>query len=145
MKLRLIYDLCNPTRDRRPTTEDDIDDVIIEEFDNLEDCWETLCDLMDFDEDDLEYELDMGADAEPEDKIKVLLDSPIDPGDGSPNIQYLSVNGKEWDLPGICAYDCFENLDLENCSLKELREAWLEEFAEEDEDDWWLGEADEED
>lgn len=128
MKCRIIYDMCTPTRERRPTYSGDIeDDVQLEDLGSEEEVLEKLLDLAGYDEEDMEFE----EDATIREKIENLLRYFSDPGDGSPNILYLSIDGE---VIQDAWYDCLEGLDLENCNIEDVQEACINEFAEEDED-----------
>ena len=125
--IRLIYDECNPTRDRRPTTVEDVEnDIHVEDFDSIPEVIEAL------NEDYMEiadnYEID------PDDEMAVLdtvIDILSDPGDGSYNILYLGIDGKEY-YNG--SYDGMETLDLETASEEDVKDAIL--AADEYEDDY---------
>ena len=86
-KIRLIWDDCTPTKERRPTTESDIwDDIHIEEF-NSKDEFAAFIIGHFLDGDDLEeYGEDPFAAA-----LNFIEISNDDPGDGSPNFLYVSV------------------------------------------------------
>lgn len=130
MKCRLIYDRCTPTADRRPTTIQDVeDDIHIEQFDKEEDLLDKLLDLAGYDEEDLE-DYDLPENATVKDKIETILSYFEDPGDGSPNILYVSIDGQE--LDGDMPYDCISDIDLETCSRDELVSYIQNEFADED-------------
>ena len=138
MKCRLIYDLCTPTADRRPTTVEDIEnDIQVVELDSKEEILEHLLNLANYEEDELE-EFDLPDDASIDDKIDLALGFFEDPGDGSPNILYLSIDGKEVD--GTLPYDCLEDLDLETCTREDVIEACLENA-----DDWLYDEDEDND
>ena len=138
-KIRLIYDECTPTRDRRPTTKADIyDDVHIEEFDDIEELYDHLLDMVRIDrEEDEEGYREEGLEV-PDIKQRCinLLGYFNDPGDGSPNILYLNIDGEEID-EDVFPYDGMENLDLANCSEEEVQENIIDnyDYFEDDEDD----------
>lgn len=89
MKIRLIWDECPATVDRRRLTKEDIDnDIHLEEFESEDDLIKHLCNLSKCNEDDLE---DCGEDNRA--KIDCLLSSMNDRGDGTPNILFLSIDG----------------------------------------------------
>lgn len=97
MSVRLVYDLCTPTRERRPTTRDDVyADVSVETLDDEQELYERLLELagMDADEFETDYGGELTADSPLEEKIEHLLTYFEDPGDGSPNIMYVAVDGK---------------------------------------------------
>ena len=55
MKIRLIWDDCRPTIDRRPITYEDIEnDIHLQEFESEDDLIKHLCNLSKCNEDDLE-------------------------------------------------------------------------------------------
>ena len=135
MKIRLIWDDCEPTIDRRPTTREDIETGIhLQEFESENDLIKHLCDLSDYDESDLE---DYGEDNRA--KIDFLLSSMSDPGDGTPNILFLSIDGdiiQDW-LEEVDGLTCSEQ-DVKNEQMKSLEdEPWdyEEEFDFDDEDE----------
>lgn len=116
--IRLIYDECNPTRDRRPTTQSDVEnDIHVEEFDTIPEVVEAL------NEDYMEIANDYEVD--PNDEMAVLdavIDELGDSGDGSYNILYLSIDGKQY-YDG--SYEGMENLDLETASESDVIDAIL--------------------
>ena len=122
-KNRLVWDDCTPTYERRATTEEDIEnDIHVKEFNTAEELLSELVDLANAEEDELEEDSTEG-------KIEELLSWFNDPGDGSPNIFYISVNGKE--LDEVYPYDELEYLDLATCSERDVKDALL---GEDDED-----------
>ena len=139
-KIRLIYDECTPTRDRRPTTKDDVyDDVHIEEFDDIEELYDHLLDMAGIDrEEDEEGYKEEGLEV-PDIKQRCinLLGWFDDLGDGSPNILYLNIDGEEID-EDVFPYDGMENLDLANCSEEEVQENIIAnyDYFEDDEDEY---------
>ena len=129
-KGRLIWDDCIPTRERRPTTEEDIeDDINVEDYTSEERMLNQLLELAGYDEEDL----DLDANASAKSKMEELLNCFDDPSDGSPNILYASINGKP--LKGSLPYDSLEGLDLETATQEEVVEKVKGEFASEDDDD----------
>lgn len=141
--IKLIWDDCTPTAERRPTYYDDIqNDIHVEEFDSEEELLDQLLDLSNFEEDDI---LDLLEDEEPtfDNKVNCILSSLSDPGDGSPNILYLNINGKEYDE--AMPYDELEDLDLATCSeedVKEILSANIEDDEDWDDDDIIIDEED---
>ena len=140
MKIRLIWDDCEPTIDRRPTTREDIETGIhLQEFESENDLIKHLCDLSDYDESDLE---DYGEDNRA--KIDFLLSSMSDPGDGTPNILFLSIDGdiiQDW-LEEVDGLTCSEQ-DVKDEQMKSLEEEpwdYEEEFDFDDEDEEHLDE-----
>ena len=130
-RIRLIWDDCTPTMARRPTTAEDVDeDIHVKNFKSEEEFVEAVLDILGYDEADLE-EADGDTDFE---KAKSLISYCDDPGDGSPNFLYMSVNGEE--EPDITfAYDCLDGLDLEHCTEKQVKKAVKSEFVEELDED----------
>ena len=123
-KIKLVVDLCTPTIERRPTTIEDIyDDFKVLEFNskkelanelarmsgykNLKEFKQELADEGD-DLDDYDFEGDEL------DKIcQYFLSGMSDPGDGSPNIQYISINDKPVYEDYWMTYDTLsDNMDL---------------------------------
>lgn len=141
---RIAVDLCTPTAERRPTTAEDIrNDVFIEDFRNSEELYEFVLDLTNMDDEDVIYELD--GDDTVENKIKYLLGFCTDPGDGSPNIQYCCVDGKE--LDNVLTYDAFDDVDFDDADSETLVDILLDEYeySEDDDDEWDDDEWDNED
>ena len=120
MKIRLIWDDCTPTRERRPTTSYDIeDDIHLEEFDNLDDLIDTLLDLTDYNIDDLVSE-------KPMDQIDELIGCLGDIGDGSPNILFLSIDNN-------IIEDMLEDTDGLTCSEDDVKDE-IKQYVEDDVD-----------
>ena len=120
MKIRLIWDDCTPTRERRPTTSYDIeDDIHLEEFDNLDDLIDTLLDLTDYTIDDLVSE-------KPMDQIDELIGCLGDISDGSPNILFLSIDNN-------IIEDMLEDTDGLTCSEDDVKDE-IKQYVEDDED-----------
>lgn len=97
MSVRLVYDLATPTRERRPTTREDVyADVCVETLMDEQELYERLLELADMDADEFEtdYDGELTTDSPLEEKIEHLLTYLEDPGDGSPNIMYVAVDGK---------------------------------------------------
>ena len=129
---RIAVDLCTPTAERRPTTAEDIrNDVFIEDFRNSEELYEFVLDLTNMSDEDVIDEL--GNDDSVENKIKYLLGFCMDPGDGSPNIQYCCVDGKE--LDNVLTYDSFDGLNFDNADSETLVDILLDEHYYDDDDD----------
>lgn len=115
MKCRLIWDDCTATAERRPTTEQDIEeDIHVEEFESEEELLNHLMNLLGYDEADLDFEEGSST----RDKIEKVLDCFDDPGDGYANILYVSIDGKE--LEGALPYDCIKDMDLEHCDVEDI-------------------------
>lgn len=135
---RIAVDLCTPTAERRPTTAEDIrNDVFIEDFRNSEELYEFVLDLVNMDDEDVIDEL--GNDDSVENKIDYLIDFCADPGDGSPNILYCCVDGKELDDDVVDEYDAFDGLDFDSVDSQTLVDILLDEhyyYEDDDEDEW---------
>lgn len=132
---RIAVDLCTPTAERRPTTAEDIrNDVFIEDFRNSEELYEFVLDLTNMSDEDVIDEL--GNDDSVENKIDYLLGFCMDPGDGSPNIQYCCVDGKE--LDSVLTYDSFDGLNFDSIDSETLVDILLDEhyYDDDDEDEW---------
>ena len=116
---RIIYDKCTPTRERRPTTRDDImDDVVVKDFDTAEELYDELLNILDIYEDEEELEGSLNE------RIKTLLSWFNDPGDGSPNILYLLLDGEE--ISGTLPYDELEGLNLRTVKQEDLQKALID-------------------
>ena len=123
-KIRVVVDLCTPTRERRPETVDDVyDDFKVLEFNSKEELANELAEMAGYDDlEEFKQELaDEGDDLDDYnlkgdelDKIcQYLLGYMDDPGDGSPNIQYISINGKPAYEDCYLTYDSLlDNMDL---------------------------------
>lgn len=132
-EMRIIYDLCSATRDRRMTSAEDIKgDINVEDLKINPQEYTDLLELIGFyDEDEFEeYVLEDAEGMSFEDKFEALIDyianhylENNDPGDGSPNILYLSVDGK---VIVNAPYESMEDLDLEHISEKDLIDAILQ-------------------
>lgn len=124
---RIAVDLCIPTAERRPTTAEDIrNDVFIEDFRNSKKLYEFVLDLTNMDDEDV-------IDDTVENKINYLIEFCADPGDGSPNIQYCCVDGKE--LDDVLCYDSFDGLDFDSIDSQTLVDILLDEHCYEDDED----------
>lgn len=138
---RIAVDLCTPTAERRPTTVEDIrNDVFIEDFRNSEELYEFVLDLTNMSDEDVIDEL--GNDDSVENKIDYLIGFCTDPGDGSPNIQYCCVDGKE--LDNVVCYDSFDGLDFDLIDSETLVDILLDEHYYDDDDDEEWDDDDEE-
>ena len=135
-KARLIYDLCTPTRERRPTCGQDIeDDIKIEDFTNEDDLKEALLQISWDDDEELAEYLDKNPATENltlSDYIEGAIKYLDDPSDGSPNILYLSIDGVADDR--VYPYDEMAGLDLENISKDELVRVLTGELVDDEED-----------
>ena len=88
-RIKLIYDLCTATAERRPTTAKDIEkDIHVETFNTEEELLNHVAKLVKYDEDDL---ADVDGET-PLDKVEKIIEWCNDPDDGSPNFLYLSKN-----------------------------------------------------
>lgn len=126
-KCRLIWDACTPTRERRPTTSWDIEeDIHVVNYANEDELFQAVLDLAGYDEEDLDLEETTPT----KEKIETVLGYFDDPGDGSPNILYASINGKE--LEGSLPYDCLDVLDLEKATADDVKRVMHLEFDDED-------------
>lgn len=128
-KCRLIWDDCTPTRDRRPTTSKDIEeDIHVVNYANEYALFQAVLYLTGYDEEDLDLEETTPI----KEKIETVIGYFDDPGDGSPNILYASINGKE--LEGTLPYDALDGLDLENVTqaavIKAIKGAYVDDDAE---------------
>lgn len=113
---KLIWDECNPTADRRPTTNKDIEnDIHVEYFDTEEELLKALMEIADVEESDLE-------ETNIDERIKeITLDVLDDTGDGSPNIIYIEHNNKD---PEEDAYsDILPDDFLADASEEEVKQA----------------------
>ena len=129
---RIAVDLCTSTAERRPTTVEDIrNDVFIADFRNSKKLYEFVLDLTNMDDEDVIDEL--GSDDTVENKINYLIEFCTDPGDGSPNILYCCVDGKE--LEDVVCYDSFDGLDFDNADEQTLVDILLDEHCYEDDED----------
>ena len=132
---RIAVDLCTPTAERRPTTAEDIrNDVFIEDFRNSEELYEFVLDLTNMSDEDVIDEL--GGDDTVENKIDYLIGFCMSPGDGSPNIQYCCVAGKE--LDDVLTYGAFDDVDFDAADSETLVDMLLDEhyYDDDDEDEW---------
>ena len=123
-KIKMVVDLCTPTAERRPTTIEDIyDDFKVLEFNSKKELANELArmsgykNLKEFKQELVDEGIDLddydfGGDAL--DKIcQYFLSAMSDPGDGSPNIQYISINGKPVYEDYWMTYDTLsDNMDL---------------------------------
>ena len=129
---RIAVDLCTPTLDRRPTTAEDIrNDVFIEDFRSSEELYEFVLDLTNMSDEDVIDEL--GGNDTIVNKINYLISLCTDPGDGSPNILYCCVDGKQ--LDDVVEYDAFDGLDFDSVDSQTLVDILLAEHYYEDDDD----------
>lgn len=90
--------------------------------------FQALLYLTGYDEEDLDLEETTPI----KEKIETVIGYFDDPGDGSPNILYASINGKE--LEGTLPYDALDGLDLENVTqaavIKAIKGAYVDDDAE---------------
>lgn len=128
---RIAVDLCTPTAERRPTTAEDIrNDVFIEDFRNSKKLYEFVLDLTNMSDEDVIDEL--GNDDSVENKIDYLIGFCTDPGDGSPNILYCCVEGKE--LNNVVEYYAFDGINFDNVDEQTLVDILLDEHCYEDDE-----------
>ena len=128
---RIAVDLRTPTAERRPTTAKDIrNDVFIADFRNSKKLYKFVLDLTNMDDEDAIDELD--GDNTVEDKINYLIEFCTDPGDGSPNILYCCVEGKE--LNNVVEYDAFDGINFDNVDEQTLVDILLDEHCYEDDE-----------
>lgn len=133
---RIAMDMCTPTVERRPTTEDDIrEDVFIADFNNAANLYYFLLDILDMTNHDVIDEL--GGDDTVENKIGYVICLCTDLGDGAPNILYCCVDGKEL-KDYIVEYESFDGLDFDKADSETLVNILLDEldYEDDDEDDW---------
>lgn len=129
---RIAVDLCTPTAERRPTTAEDIrNDVFIADFRNSKKLYEFVLDLVNMDDEDVIDELD--GDDTVENKINYLIEFCTDPGDGSPNILYCCVDGKE--VNSVVEYDAFDGINFDNVDEQTLVDILLDEHCYDDDDE----------
>lgn len=128
---RIAVDLCTPTAERRPTTAGDIrNDVFIADFRNSKKLYKFVLDLTNMSDEDVIDEL--GGDDTVENKINYLISFCTDPGDGSPNILYCCVEGKE--LNNVVEYDAFDGINFDNVDEQTLVDILLDEHCYEDDE-----------
>ena len=160
-KYRIVLDWCTPTRERRPTTAEDIinDIEIIEGSGTLRDLTQKL-DYEYFydpksgeeyyfdDDDDYNYIISKYS---IEDILEELLSDWQDPGDGTPNVFYIAINGKEIPDCGNVYYDMDKNLlahgtkdDILKDMFKNL-EFYDDEYFEDDDEYYEDDDTDDED
>ena len=123
-KIRVVVDYTTPTRERRPTTIEDIyDDFKVLEFNSKEELANELAQMNGYEDvEEFKQELadagdsldDYDFEGDELDKIcQYFLSSLNDPGDGSPNIQYISINGKPAYKDYWMTYDTLsDNMEL---------------------------------
>lgn len=129
---RIAAELCTPTAERRPTTAEDIrNDVFIADFRNSKNLYKFVLDLTNMSDEDVIDEL--GNDDSVENKINYLISFCTDPGDGSPNILYCCVEGKE--LEDVVCYDSFDGINFDNVDEQTLVDILLDEHCYDDDDD----------
>lgn len=127
--IKLIYDLCTATAERRPTTAKDIEeDIHVETFNTEEELLDHVAKLLKYDEDDL---ADVDGET-PLDKVEKLIEwCNDDPGDGTPNFLYLSKDGSE--IPCCEPYVEIEWMDLGNATKEEIVKELQAELNDEEE------------
>lgn len=155
-KYRVVMDMCTPTLYRRNTTKEDLwnDLEVIEGtgtirdlLDELEASNGMLGDDFYFYDDDKDYDLYSDDDYKEvvskhsvEDILKNIIDKWNDPGDGTPNVFYIAINGKEIPDCGNVYYDMDKNLlahgtknDILNDMFENLEFYDDEDFEDDDE------------
>lgn len=148
-KNRLVWDDCTATMNRRPTTQEDIDnDIHVEEFSTKEELLSELLELAGYDEEDFEdylseFHHEDISELSFEEKLNYALGFFDDPGDGTPNIFYVMVDGNEFDHWAVGPYEEIKDLDLANCSEEEIKST-MKENGEYDESDSYLWDDEEE-
>lgn len=131
-KNRIIWDECTPTRDRRPTEVEDIEeDIHVYDYGSELDVVVALLDL---------YHIDMSDEeiaSRPYSEIieDVLEEFNSDPGDGSINVMSVTLGGTEIYFNG---YDCMDVLDLTTITERELKDVIIDQLKEDGdiEEDW---------
>lgn len=119
----LAWDDCTPTKDRRPTTEDDIeDDIHLEKFNTPEELYAKVLEVAGFDDEEIMDDFISNGNKNPtlKEKIEDAIGYLGDPGDGSANILCCKVNGE--DCEGACPYDYLENFDFEHNDEEDLKD-----------------------
>lgn len=123
-KIKMVMDLCTPTAERRPTTIEDIyDDFKVLEFNSKKELANELArmsgykNLKEFKQELVDEGInldDYDFEGDALDKIcQYFLSAMSDPSDGSPNIQYISINGKPVYEDYWMTYDTLsDNMDL---------------------------------
>ena len=130
--IRIIYDKCTPTRDRRPTTAEDIrNDFVIKDFETKEQLLDELYDLTNMEPEDVYDETDITED-DIDGQINYLMGFFEDPGDGSPNILYLNIDGVNH--PDAYPYDELARADLQHITLPDLIDLELGNLEDEEEE-----------
>ena len=147
-KNRLIWDDCSGTMNRAPSTlEERENDIHLVDFKNSQDLVNKLIKLAGYEEaeDELESEITStnAKDAIIE-KALILAGVLSDPTDGSPNILYMCIDGKD-DFEIIDPYDCLDELNLRTCTEKAVKRAIMEEEAGESFNDFYAENEDEDD
>lgn len=128
-KCRLIWDDSTPCADRRPTTPEDLeDDIHVVDYESETDLLNELFELAGYDPEDIDIDETLTQ----EQVIKKVIRLFDDVGDGSPNILYVSIGGK--DISGSLPYDSLSNIDLEKATREEVIETLKSEFDDEDDD-----------
>lgn len=115
---KLIWDDCPPTRMRRATTAEDIDnDIHVVNFKDEKYMLDTVLDLLNYNEKELSIDINATTEA----KIETILAQLNTPRDYLLNILYASINGKQ--LFGPKPYNCLIGLDLENTPRSQIVKA----------------------
>lgn len=127
---RLIWNDSTPTLERRPTTPEDIeDDIHVVDYESEEELLNELLELAGYDPEDIDLDVTLTTTQ----AIKKVLRLFDDVGDGSPNILYVSIDGKELDSSLSNGY--LDRIDLEKATREEVIEAIKSDFDDEDTDE----------
>lgn len=135
----LAWDDCTPTKDRRPTTAQDVrEDVHIEKFDTPEELYKAVLEIVGYDDDEIMDDFISNGEENPtlKEKIEDAIGYLTDPGDGSANILCCKVNGE--DCEGAEPYDGLEDYDFENSTEEELQDTIIEndDYIEDDDEEY---------
>lgn len=135
-RLTIIWDDCNPTIDRRPTLASDIrrDLHVWHPTMPMRTIIDSLAQITRTDRSYDELEAELGQNATYDEMIAEILSQVEDPGDGSPNILYLSIDGRPFEHPAVYPYTGTETLDLEHVTRSELIRNQLEQHRREAEE-----------
>lgn len=144
-KIRLVIDLCIDTKNRRQMSVEGIrEGVLVRYFDTKEQLRDYL--LTEYYEDYDEFKQEM-EDAEEidysdgkdhvDEEIEYILGTFDDPGDGSPNVQYISINGQPAFEEYTWTYDEINDSELlEKGSQREIQKRILDDILIDDEDEY---------
>lgn len=128
MKIKLIYDLATPTAERRPTFyEDLVDDIQVRNYTSEYALLGCIKKLTGYEASQIRKFLNKRYNERLslDECIEFMLDALSDPGDGSPNIIYLSVDGEvKYDLNIL---NDPENATKEDIINTYIENGWIEE------------------